>query len=258
MAGVEELAASVRTARSQLPSTSLEQAAGLIGEAVQALTQTGSQQPEVGQAISGLSSAAEGVSGVQQLVNRAGATLSAYLRTVGADAPPDNSASSAPSATGGTATTPQPTSASPRAPDGQRLDREQADALRGQLPPTVPRDNREGKKTHGRWIDENGQAHAVVSGRDEQSEAAWQILKERGIPLIAPNASAADVEQKAAAQMVADGRKNMDLVINNVPCPGKWGCDNLVPVILPAGYTLTVHGPGWRKSYSGGSSPWRR
>nr|WP_245589831.1 DddA-like double-stranded DNA deaminase toxin [Amycolatopsis balhimycina] len=31
-----------------------------------------------------------------------------------------------------------------------------------------------------------------------------------------------------------------------------FGCDTLLPVILPKGYSLTVHAPNYRKTFTGG------
>lgn len=53
--------------------------------------------------------------------------------------------------------------------------------------------------------------------------------------------------------------QHASVVINYVPCRLKWGCDNLLPVILPEGYTLTVYGPNYRKTFTGGKRPpWQR
>ncbi|MEV5717306.1 hypothetical protein AB0L41_25735 [Amycolatopsis mediterranei] len=57
MAGVQELAAAVRTALGKLSITKLTEAASLLGEAIQALTQTGSQQDQIQSAISELNAA---------------------------------------------------------------------------------------------------------------------------------------------------------------------------------------------------------
>ncbi|MFC6093927.1 DddA-like double-stranded DNA deaminase toxin [Saccharothrix lopnurensis] len=48
---------------------------------------------------------------------------------------------------------------------------------------------------------------------------------------------------------------------NASPLPGEgpFGCDSLLPAVLPDGYTLTVHGPdGYYKKFTGGKPPWRR
>ncbi|HEX3778741.1 MAG TPA: DddA-like double-stranded DNA deaminase toxin [Pseudonocardiaceae bacterium] len=124
-----------------------------------------------------------------------------------------------------------------------------------QLPPAVPRPNVEGKKTHGRWVDEHGQAKPIVSGRDEDSAEVWRILQERGIRLPFAPTTVTDVEQKLAARMVREGRRELSVVLNNRPCRGQYSCNTLVPAILPEGYALTVHGPGgYRKTFTGGAT----
>ncbi|ADJ43933.1 hypothetical protein AMES_2110 [Amycolatopsis mediterranei S699] len=258
MAGVEDLAAAVRTALGKLSPASLEQAAGCLDEAVQALTQTGSQQPEMQQAISGLMSVAEGVTSVQQLVARASGLLTTYLDRLGTEQPADGSTSSSAPASDEAADTPQPDSNPLPARDGQRLDREQAEAIRAQLPPTVKPGT--GQKTHGCWVDEQGQPQSVTSGQDNSAAAVWARLQALGIPLSGPPTATADVEQKVAIQMIQQGRQHVDVVINNEPCRGRFSCDTLVPIILPEGSSLTVHGTnGFRKTYTGGAKPpWSR
>jgi hypothetical protein len=43
------------------------------------------------------------------------------------------------------------------------------------------------------------------------------------------------------------------LYVNNRPCPDiPWGCDRVLPEILPRGSRLTVYGPdGFVKTYEG-------
>jgi hypothetical protein len=140
--------------------------------------------------------------------------------------------------------------------DVQRLTREQISQLKDMLPPPVLQPNVEGRKTHGKWVDDHGRIHTIVSGQDEDSVEVWRILQERKVPLKAPPTRISDVEQKLAARMVREQQRHLEVVINNRPCPGRWGCDRLLPVILPAGYSLTVHGPNFQKTYTGGSNPW--
>jgi hypothetical protein len=246
MAGVTELTAAVQTALGKLSTAALKQAAGFLSEAEQSLGQTGSTQPEVQLALDSFKSAAQDVDRVQKLVGRASTMLTAYLERIGATASPDNTTStttppSQPSATAAPAAT---------APDGQRLTREQAEALQADLPPPVT--TMTGQKTHGRWVDEHGQAHEIVSGKDEDAAEAARLLREKGIPQRGDVTTTADVEQKLAARMVREGRQHMDVVLNNRPCRGVFGCDTLLPVILPEGYSLTVHAPNYKKTFSGG------
>ncbi|WP_410596271.1 DddA-like double-stranded DNA deaminase toxin [Amycolatopsis sp. lyj-23] len=250
MAGVEELAAAVRTALSKLSTASLTQAANLLEEAAQALGQTRSQQPEMTQAAGGLSTAVQGTGEIAGLVNRASGILAGYLERIGAGTPPEEGSGPA-----GTPTQPPAAPAPASAvPDGQRLTREQAEALQAELPPPVVANT--GVRTHGRWVDEHGQAHPIASGRDEDSARAWAILQERGIPVPAETTRVSDVEQKLAARMVHEGRRHLDVALNNRPCKGPYGCDTLVPVILPEGYSMTVHAPRYRKTFTGGAKPW--
>jgi nucleic acid/nucleotide deaminase of polymorphic system toxin len=102
------------------------------------------------------------------------------------------------------------------------------------------------------------QARPIVSGEDElyaESVKAFPALGlRRGLPR-----RASDVEMKLAAYMRNHGIRSATVVINNIPCPGPYGCDELVPVLLPEGCTLTVHGPNnFTKTYQGGATPpWR-
>jgi hypothetical protein len=91
--------------------------------------------------------------------------------------------------------------------------------------------------------------------------SAWaaQRLLDAGIPQM-PTATA-DVEMKIAAHMARTGIRHAVVVINNSPCKGRLSCDTLVPILLPEGSTLTVHGTTkqgtpMRKTYTGGARPW--
>jgi nucleic acid/nucleotide deaminase of polymorphic system toxin len=141
---------------------------------------------------------------------------------------------------------------------------ERIEQLRAELPPDIPpmderRPDEPRRRTHGRWIAPDGQARPVVSGEDEMYAEAVKafpaLVLRRGLPR-----RASDVEMKLAAYMRNHGISSATVVINNTPCPGPYGCDELVPVLLPEGYTLTAHGPnGFVKTYRGGATPpWRR
>ncbi|MEV6902490.1 DddA-like double-stranded DNA deaminase toxin [Amycolatopsis sp. NPDC051372] len=69
-----------------------------------------------------------------------------------------------------------------------------------------------GQKTHGRRVDEHGQAHEIVSGNDADAAEAARLLREKGIPQRGDETTTADVEQKIAARMVREGRKHVDIV----------------------------------------------
>lgn len=137
---------------------------------------------------------------------------------------------------------------------------ERVEQLRRELPPPVVPSA--GQKTHGRWIDPDGNVHAEVSGKDEKWEEALRFFKEEIKSRRIPRA-VSDVELKLAAHMRKERIRSAVLVINNIPCrkaartPG-MGCHDLIPVILPSGYTMTVYGPnGFQYEYKGGGiSPW--
>ncbi|MFI6678734.1 DddA-like double-stranded DNA deaminase toxin [Kribbella sp. NPDC050470] len=58
------------------------------------------------------------------------------------------------------------------------------------------------------------------------------------------------VETKFAMRMRIQGLKHETIMVNKLPCPGKWGCRALIGLILPRGSTLTVFGPdGFKKTY---------
>ncbi|GAA2696392.1 MULTISPECIES: DddA-like double-stranded DNA deaminase toxin [Actinosynnema] len=134
---------------------------------------------------------------------------------------------------------------------------DRVERLRRELPPPVVPNT--GQKTHGRWIGPDGQARPIVSGRDDKSVLVNPQLVEKGIPDLVQRSS--DVEMKLAAHMVAKGIRHATVVINHEPCKGKYNCDTLVPIILPEGSTLTVHGTNAggmriRVRYTGGARPW--
>ncbi|WP_168200990.1 DddA-like double-stranded DNA deaminase toxin [Allokutzneria sp. NRRL B-24872] len=132
--------------------------------------------------------------------------------------------------------------------------RDLIDQLRAELPPPVV--PRSGQKTHGRWIGPDGTAHAEISGRDAKYERAIQFFKDMRVSRIPSKAS--DVEMKLAVHMRVNGIRSVVLLVNHVPCPGPLGCDALIGVILPKGYTLTVYGAnGFFREYQGGkTSSW--
>ncbi|MFC6090827.1 DddA-like double-stranded DNA deaminase toxin [Saccharothrix lopnurensis] len=135
---------------------------------------------------------------------------------------------------------------------------ERVEQLRRELSsPVVPNS---GQKTHGRWIAPDGTVRAVRSGFDHDSALVQNQLARMGMP--GGSGRSGDVEQKLAAHMVANGIKHATLVINHRPCRGRDdSCDTLVPILLPEGSTLTVHGQTaagvrTRIRYTGGARPW--
>lgn len=138
------------------------------------------------------------------------------------------------------------------------MSQERLDELRAELPPPVVR--RSGKKTHGRWVDGTGKTHVIVSESDEWQDKVNEYLTELGCDRV-PIMRASDVELRLAAKMRQEGEtkstmRHVTLAINNVPCEGPYSCDRLLPVVLPKGYTITVHGTdGFVKTYTGGDTP---
>ncbi|HWE88065.1 MAG TPA: DddA-like double-stranded DNA deaminase toxin [Pseudonocardiaceae bacterium] len=131
--------------------------------------------------------------------------------------------------------------------------------LRRELPPRVTAG--QGRKTHGRWVGADGATRSIISGRDHDSEFAEHELERRGMP--GATTRPGDVELKLAAHMLRNGIRHVTVVINHSPCKGDYGCDTLVPILLPEGSTLTVHGVTRQgakmyKRYTGGATPWWR
>jgi hypothetical protein len=137
---------------------------------------------------------------------------------------------------------------------------ERIEELRRELPPPI-RPGERGRKTHGRWSGADGAIRSIISGRDELADKARQYLRDMGIPRVPARTS--DVELKIAAHMRDTGARHVTVVINHQPCVGLLGCDRLVPILLPAGHTLTVHGTTeqgtkYFRRFTGGARPWWR
>ncbi|PPK66241.1 SCP1.201-like deaminase [Actinokineospora auranticolor] len=142
----------------------------------------------------------------------------------------------------------------PSGPDPHLSHSAQRQRLRTGLPPDLPRTRdrtrrQRSAKTHGRWIGLDGEIHTETSGWDDKYYAAvtWFQQADKKVPN-----TTADVEVKLAVHMRTNRIRHIVLAINNVPCVGDLGCDTLIPRILPAGYTMTVHGAnGFHKVYHG-------
>ncbi|MCP3805111.1 hypothetical protein NLX83_38185 [Allokutzneria sp. A3M-2-11 16] len=118
------------------------------------------------------------------------------------------------------------------------------------------------QKTHGRWIGPDGGVRTIVSGEDERTPQINDTLRSMGCPRV-PIATAADVEMKLVALMREKGAddpewRHFTLVINNRPCRGILGCATLIGIMLPEGYSLTIHAPNYHKRIPGGAKPWWR
>jgi hypothetical protein len=240
---VEELVRGVNAAISQLPTGALEEAHQALEAAQHVLSQIaqGSQADEMNQALGFLSEALSGLEVVYQHVARAKDELNGYLTKVGTVMPPEPTP----------ARREQPRKPNQPATSG-RLSGERVKELKDELPMPVPKPNPESKKTHGRWVDGQGKVQRVVSGEDQYSEAASALFKKAGVPPNKKLAIVTHAEVKVVAQMIEAGQKHSEIIVNNRPCPGPLGCDALLPVILPEGSSLTVHGPNYRKTFTGG------
>lgn len=137
-------------------------------------------------------------------------------------------------------------------------DEERVAAIRRNLP--EPERPTAGTKTTGRWFTGDGPARSLVSGDGPDARIVHDSLREEGYRHPGPPIVTTHVEMKLAAQMRRDGIREATLVIDNVPCAKILGCENLIGVVLPAGYSLTVHGTGgYRRTFVGGQKPpWRR
>jgi hypothetical protein len=153
-----------------------------------------------------------------------------------------------------------PAARGPETPDPPVVPQERVEAIRRTLPPPVV--PRSGQRTVGQWIGPDGTAAPITSGFDRRSALVQGQLARMGRP--AGSSRSGDVEQKLAAYMAANGIKHATVIINHVPCrQGRDSCDTLVPILLPEGSTLTVHGQNSngtriRIRYTGGAQPWWR
>lgn len=234
---VERIAADLRQVLAALDLAPLAQVLSLIDHAERTFTDAaqGSQRPEVAQALGHLSLTKQQVRKLHQVLTTARTLIEQYLANL----------------TGGGAATPRPTASnSPTA--APTLTRDQADAIRASLPPQVPKPNPDGKQTHGKWFDGSGASGHVVSGEDQDAEEVRHLLRSAGVLDVGEPVIVTHVEMKLAARMRRAGIRHIDVVINNPPCVGPYGCDSLLPVVLPEGLSVTIHDPRETKTYYGG------
>jgi hypothetical protein len=140
---------------------------------------------------------------------------------------------------------------------GTALPTEQLESLRQQLPEPIPASRTRGRKTHGRWIGPDGRVRRVVSGEDTQSLAARARLRSFGYPRLAVE-SHAEMKVAEYLRQVFETTKQPQqatIVLNNRVCAGALSCEELLPVILPAGCSLTVYAPGCHRTFLGGTTP---
>ncbi|TWD79077.1 nucleic acid/nucleotide deaminase of polymorphic system toxin [Kribbella amoyensis] len=135
---------------------------------------------------------------------------------------------------------------------GRRISDEEGYRLQQKLPRREESELTQ-PKTRGLWVDKDGSEELLVSGQhDEWFQKAADFLRDLGIPprngdsITTPS----HVETKFAMRMRVRGLKHETIMVNKLPCPGKWGCRALIGLILPPGSTLTVFGPdGFKKTY---------
>jgi hypothetical protein len=103
---------------------------------------------------------------------------------------------------------------------------------------SVPRYGTKGPKTTGVLVLANGR---VLPAQDSGYDGPALRLPppRRGMNRL----NMSHVEAHAAAQMRLTGSMNVTLYINRRPCPGRNGCERLLPRMVPPGGTLTVYGP---------------
>ncbi|WP_433020590.1 DddA-like double-stranded DNA deaminase toxin [Kribbella sp. CA-294648] len=109
-------------------------------------------------------------------------------------------------------------------------------------------------KTRGKWIDDNGGEHDLVSGQHEEEYEVAQRHAERlgRVRRGAKLSTAADVELKFAMRMRRDGITRATIYLNNRPCVKDMSCTTLLPEFLPPGSELTIYGPGdYEKTFRG-------
>jgi nucleic acid/nucleotide deaminase of polymorphic system toxin len=232
VASIGEVAAGVRAALNVVVAVRAQLTAGLnpidaAGEAYARLG-AGSSQPDLPTAAAQAQQSAEQIRQAIAILDQATAAAERYLATIVGPAPPT-----------------------------EQLDTNQVDRLRRELPPPITAAERgTGRKTHGRWFGADGVVRQVVSGKDEWSTYADDVFDRIGEGLfwIARHA-----EMKVGAQLRAEYERtgqpqHATVVLNREPCGLEKGCAALLPVMLPAGCSLTVYAPNYRCTFTGGKT----
>lgn len=108
-----------------------------------------------------------------------------------------------------------------------------------------------GDKTRGLWTDQDGTEHELISGRDQYTPKVDEVADEKKIgPDPYRLGVAKHVETKFAVLMRERGLTDESITVNNRPCPGELGCDETLPLFLPARSSLTVYAPDdFKKTY---------
>ncbi|MDQ3577679.1 MAG: hypothetical protein M3443_08795 [Actinomycetota bacterium] len=232
---VEKVVAELQRVLGLLDLPILMRAAELIDQAEHGIAQAtqGSQQPDAGQVVAQFASVKQQLEQAHHQIEQTRQLVQRYVANIAGS-----------SLTTVTTSTPKPTSTSPAQGGSKKIN----DILAG-LPPEVPKPNPSGKKTHGQVV---GSEDVVISGEDAESDEVWQRLVTAGVPEKFKPMSIDHVEMKVALRMVKSGNTSVELAINNKPCRGLWSCRALLPILLPEGYTLTVYGPNYRGTFTGG------
>jgi hypothetical protein len=237
---VEDYVAELRRVLSLLPMDALRHTQQLLAESRDELATTahGSQAPDLHHATAAMDHGRARTVDVHRLLVEAQQAIERYLAHIGAPAP-----ASEPFA----ATAPVKRAARPDPePAADRVQR-----MLDELPEPVPKPNPTGKKTHGRIVGDPA-AEVIVSGVDDYSAEAWRLLLAAGLSPKFKPMSVNHVEMKVAVRMIQTGRRTVEIALNNEPCAGFLSCRALLPVILPQGYTITVHGPNYHGVFTGG------
>ncbi|PSL55183.1 nucleic acid/nucleotide deaminase of polymorphic system toxin [Saccharothrix carnea] len=237
------MVAALRQAVKDLPFTPLADALDLAedAKALIELAATGSGQDEFLQVVARFDEVVNGIGELQKLLTTIQQTATAAAsRLEGAAAPQT--------------VTPQPKQTEPNQPAAAQPDSPKPPDRVRELLSKLPVRDSSNQKTHGYWLDGQGNAHGPLpSGRDELSEAATAELRRLGIaPSRGALMTADHVEVKLAVSLRASPEQEVTVVINNDPCArGPFSCDRLLPRILRPNQVVTVYWPGGVKTYRG-------
>lgn len=243
---VEALAAELRRVLDCVTPEALGEAATMLGEARDGLARAaqGSQADELPRAMAALEQARRQIEQARDMIAEAHMIVQGYLAKVvgsGTDVSPAISGAASGIRAG-----------SRSSPEVEQVGDERAQEVVRGLPPPVPKPNPTGKKTQGRLFGHGGLV-PLVSGQDEDSAEAMRLLTEAGLPSHGELAVVTHVEVKAAVRMIRSGTRHAVVAINNIPCSGFFGCSKILSILLPEGYSLTVHGVnGYKRTFEGG------
>jgi hypothetical protein len=236
VAGIQAALARVATARAQV-----ERVAAPIEDAGRTYAQlgVGSQRHELSDSAAHLRLAYERCRNALAMLDHATRLADAYLATI-------TRASGGP-------VEPSPGGQPARKP--WQLTEQEVARLHGALPaPITTAERGTGRKTHGRWVGADGQVRSINSGKDGISRGAlaWLLTQ-----VHRPVSSSTHAEMKLAYYLrqmhERSGQpQHATIVVNNLVCKGPHSCATLLPVMLPAGCTLTVHAPNYRRTFTGG------